>query len=289
MTPREIVIVSGKGGTGKTTVAASLAAFLAGRALFCDADVDAPNLQLLLAPKTLKSESFFGMPVAAVNSGCCTGCGLCDRECRFNAITMVRGKAVVDSDACEGCALCLHLCPSKAVSMAPVVKGQIMESDTAYGPLFHGRLNPGAANSGKLVQQIKDSARRRAREASIPWIVVDGPPGIACPALSAMSGADLVLIVTEASRSAQSDLKRLVETIKPFRLSSAVILNKAGLAPQEEQALFALCGELNLPFWGALPFRPDIARLQARAEPPLDLIRPEMDSLWEKILASFSD
>lgn len=276
MTPREIVIVSGKGGTGKTTVAASLAAFWAGRALFCDADVDAPNLQLLLAPKTLKSESFFGMPVAAVNSGCCTGCGLCDRECRFNAITMVRGKAVVDSDACEGCALCLHLCPSKAVSMAPVVKGQIMESDTAYGPLFHGRLNPGAANSGKLVQQIKDSARRRAREASIPWIVVDGPPGIACPALSAMSGADLVLIVTEASRSAQSDLKRLVETIKPFRLSSAVILNKAGLAPEKEAELESFCREQELPLSGRIPFDSAIAQLQAQQRPPLDLIKGEI-------------
>ncbi len=289
MTPREIVIVSGKGGTGKTTVSASLVALLSGQGLFCDTDVDAPNLELLLQPRVIRDEPFYGMPVAAVDSGCCTGCGLCAQECRFNAITMVRETATVDSDACEGCALCLHRCPVKAITMTDIVKGRILESRTSYGPLFHGRLNPGAANSGKLVQQIKDNARRRAREESVPWIIVDGPPGIGCPALSAMSGADLVLIVTEASRSAQSDLKRLVETIKPFRLSSTVVLNKAGLAPQEEQALFVLCGELNLPFWGSLPFRPDVARLQGRAEPPLDLLRSEMESLRERILSFFSE
>lgn len=288
MTTGEIVVVSGKGGTGKTTVTASLVALLAGQGLFCDADVDAPNLELLLGPTPLRDDPFHGMPVALVDPDACVSGGLCARECRFDAVAMVEGKAVVDPDACEGCGLCVHRCPVRAIGLTDVVKGRILESRTPYGTLFHGRLYPGAANSGKLVQQIKDNARSRAREETLPWIIVDGPPGIGCPALSAMSGADLVLIVTEASRSAQSDLRRLVETARPFRHPLAVVLNKAGLAPREEEALKDLCRELALPFWGSLPFNPDVARLQARATPPLDLIRTEMDRLWQEIAAFFS-
>ena len=285
MKPREITVVSGKGGTGKTTVAASLAALLAGKALLVDADVDAPNLGLLLDPTPITKEPFYGMPVAIVDEATCTGCGLCSRECRFRAISMVDGKAFVDAAACEGCAFCVHLCPVKALTLTAVAKGDIRESTTPYGPLFHGRLNPGAANSGMLVQLIKDGARNRARERAFPWIVVDGPPGIACPALSAMSGADVVLAVTEASRSALSDLKRLVETAKPFNLPMAVVLNKAGLAPEEEKELELFCREADLPLLGSIPFDGAIARAQAQKIAPLETIREPMETIFKGLLA----
>ncbi len=284
MRAREIVVVSGKGGTGKTTVTASLAARLAGQALFCDADVDAPNLGLLLDPTPIKRDPFVGMAVASVDGHACLGCGLCSRSCRFGAITVVDGKAVVDGSACEGCALCLHLCPAKAITLTPSPRGEICESVTVYGPLFHGRLDPGGANSGKLVQQIKDGARKKAEESGVSWILVDGPPGIACPALSAMSGADIVLAVTEASRSALSDLKRLVEVTRPFRLPLAVVLNKAGLAPDEERELERFCREANLPLLGAIPFDGAIARAQAKKIPPLAQIGGPLETIFQGLL-----
>jgi MinD superfamily P-loop ATPase len=284
MTTREIVVVSGKGGTGKTTVTASLVALLAGQGLFCDADVDAPNLELLLGPTPLRDDPFHGMPVALVDPDACVSGGLCARECRFSAVAMVEGKAVVDSDACEGCGLCVHRCPVRAIGLTDVVKGRLLESRTPYGPLFHGRLFPGAANSGKLVQQIKDNARSRAREETLPWIIVDGPPGIGCPALSAMSGADLVLIVTEASRSAQSDLRRLVETARPFRHPLAVVLNKAGLAPDEEDNLRRFCAETDLPLLGTIPFDRAIAAAQAEKIPPLERIREPLEAIFRNVV-----
>ncbi len=284
MRAREIVVVSGKGGTGKTTVTASLAARLAGQALFCDADVDAPNLGLLLDPTPIKRDPFVGMAVASVDGHACLGCGLCSRSCRFGAITVVDGKAVVDGSACEGCALCLHLCPAKAITLTPSPRGEICESVTVYGPLFHGRLDPGGANSGKLVQQIKDGARKKAEESGVSWIIVDGPPGIACPALSAMSGADIVLAVTEASRSALSDLKRLVEVTRPFRLPLAVVLNKAGLAPDEESELERFCREADLPLLGAIPFDRAIAAAQAEKIPPLERIREPLEAIFRNVV-----
>ena len=181
---KEIVVLSGKGGTGKTTVLASFAA-LAENSVLCDCDVDAPNLHLLLVPQAEEAHEFYGLQVAHIDSEACNECGLCVDACRFEAIDELR----VDPMVCEGCGLCARVCPLDAISMRDTLAGHWYVSNTNYGPLVHARLQAAQENSGKLVMAVRKRARELAQETGAAFILSDGPPGIGCPAISSLSGA----------------------------------------------------------------------------------------------------
>ena len=182
---REITVVSGKGGTGKTSITAALAASAPGGLALCDADVDAPDLEILLHPEPREEHAFIGMDTAGVDSQRCIGCGRCRDVCRFDAIRMEGGKARVDKTFCEGCAACTLVCPVGSIAMEETRQGTWYVGETGFGPMVHARLNPGGENSGMLVQLVRKEARRIAESRGLGTILTDGPPGIACPAISA--------------------------------------------------------------------------------------------------------
>ncbi len=248
----EVVILSGKGGTGKTTLTAALAA-LADGPVICDTDVDAANLHLLLHPQILEAHEFIGGSKAAIRAAECTECGLCLRHCRFQAI---RPDFVVEEWACEGCKVCVQVCPEQAIDFDPVPVGEYFFSQTAYGPLIHGRLYPGGENSGKLVTMVRRRAQETAAQENRELILVDGPPGLGCPVIASLTGATHVLLVTEPTVSGQHDLQRLLDLIRSFKLPAAVIINRWDIRPEGTEAILNLCQSWGCRSWAASPGRP---------------------------------
>ena len=234
----EIVVLSGKGGTGKTSVAASLA-FVAGNdAVLADCDVDAANLHLVMAPDYYSSEQFFGGELAIIDSGNCISCGLCMDICRFDAVTRNQKSFHIDNLKCEGCGYCYHLCPAKAISMVPRKSGEIYLSNIKNGSkMAHARLSVGGENSGKLVAKVKSEAKKLAIEQGCSYIIVDGAPGIGCPVVASVSGATVALLITEPTMSALHDLKRVMFVIKRFRVKPLLIINKFDINLQISQEI----------------------------------------------------
>jgi len=261
------VILSGKGGTGKTAVAASLAHLAGedsgmGQIVLADADVDASNLELLVGSRVLAEEEFRGGTVARIDADLCTGCGICHAVCRFQAIRPVPGMGLFEVDplSCEGCAACFYQCPFEAIERLPQVAGQWFHSASRYGPLFHARLRPGQENSGRLVTLVKEKARDAAEAGNHPLVLMDGPPGIGCPAIAAATDADLALIVTEPSVSGIHDLERILELIRRFRLRTLVTVNKGDLNPDGRQAIEERCSALGVPVLPWIPFQESVTR-----------------------------
>jgi MinD superfamily P-loop ATPase len=230
------VIISGKGGTGKTSVTASFAALSAGRAVLADCDVDAADLHLVLTPKIVESTDFRSGYEAVIRSETCTGCGTCADLCRFDAIHYVKrpfGKTLyeVDPVACEGCGVCVRFCPAKAIDFPERLCGVWMLSETRCGPMVHARLGAAAENSGKLVATVRQEARRVAAERGLPLIITDGPPGIGCPVIASVTGADRVLVVTEPTVSGEHDLARVLQLARHFEVPTFVCVNKWDINP----------------------------------------------------------
>jgi MinD superfamily P-loop ATPase len=242
---KQIVVLSGKGGTRKTTITAAFAHLSsqdsAMRAVLVDADVDAANLELVLAPRQMASYDFSCGQVAVIASTRCDGCGLCADLCRYEAIVPVDGKYAINSMDCEGCATCKTQCPNDAIYMEPQSDGQWFLSQSRYGALFHARLKPARENSGKLVTLLKQQASSLAERNGYPLVLVDGPPGIGCPAIAALSGADLVVIVTEPTVAGIHDLKRTLSLIGHFGVPALVCLNKGDLYETGKEALTDYC------------------------------------------------
>jgi MinD superfamily P-loop ATPase len=255
---KQIVVLSGKGGTGKTTVTAALAHLASEvpstRAILVDADVDAANLELLLDPQMIESHAFVGGQVAVIAADLCSGCGLCADVCRFNAVRADNGLYTVDPIACEGCATCKTQCPSDAISMLPQISGRWFSSTSRYGPLFHARLSPAQESSGKLVTLLKQQACAHAEEENYPLMIVDGPPGIGCPAIAAVSGADMVIVVTEPTAAGIHDMQRVLDLAAHFGIQSLVCINKADLYPAGTDQITHHCQQNGLPVIGRLPF-----------------------------------
>jgi MinD superfamily P-loop ATPase len=227
---KEIVIISGKGGTGKTSLTASFAA-LAGNAVLADCDVDAADLHLVLAPTIRRREAFRCGNEAMIRQADCIGCGACLARCRFDAVRKTTGGAgeatfSIDATACEGCGVCVWSCPVKAIDFPERISGEWFVSDTRHGPLVHARLIPGGENSGKLVSQVREAARAIAVERKAGLILVDGPPGIGCAVIASVTGASLVVIVTEPTLSGAHDLGRVLELAGHFKIQAAVCVNK---------------------------------------------------------------
>lgn len=259
----EIVMLSGKGGTGKTSITAAFAT-LAGESVLVDCDVDAADLHLILQPKIREKHEFTGGQSAWIDPGKCLKCGLCSEACRFGAI-LRSGEGPdcsVDEAACEGCGVCAEICQCGAVVMRDVPNGHWFKSETRAGPMLHARLRPGGENSGRLVSLIRDQARRTARERGLELIITDGPPGIGCPAIASLAGASHVVIVTEPTVSGIHDLQRAVGLASHFRIPVSIIINKCDINPVKEEDIYAFAQAEGVGVLGSIPYDPEVTCAQ---------------------------
>lgn len=233
---KEIVVISGKGGTGKTSLTASLAC-LAGNVVLADCDVDAADLHLLLKPRIKETFNFCGGKKARIDISRCTGCGHCEELCRFKAIAKEDSTFSVKPIACEGCKVCVALCPAQAIAFEDHINGQWFISDTRVGPMVHARLGIAEENSGKLVTVIRKKARAMALAQKKAWILVDGSPGVGCPVIASLTGADLALVVTEPTLSGFHDLQRILELTSQLRVPTLVCINKADINSEMSETI----------------------------------------------------
>ena len=250
---KRLLILSGKGGTGKTTTAAAFLHFSQAQAA-ADCDVDAPNLHLMLHPQSQPQRSaFLGGDKAVVDTNRCTGCGECLRHCRFSALTLEQGVCRVNPYACEGCGVCDYVCPEQAVALHQDVAGEKeLYAEAGRSVFSTATLKMGRGNSGKLVTEVKLAMLKNAPDTQLA--ILDGSPGIGCPVIASVSGMDLVLVVAEPSLSGLSDLKRLVKTAQTFQTKLAVCVNKWDQSPQHTQQIKAFCQEMDIPFTGVIPY-----------------------------------
>ncbi len=249
---REIVVISGKGGTGKTSLTAAFAD-LARMAVICDLDVDAADLHLLLQPDNQRSEAFISGHEAVIDDTTCTGCGVCADMCRFGAIRQDASGFSVDSRRCEGCKVCVAFCPAEAVRFEAKHCGQWFVGNTRFGTMVHARLHPGEENSGRLVSVLKKEARDIAKRDGQDIILCDGSPGIGCPVISSLAGADLAVIVTEPTPSGRHDLERVLDLCAHFRVTACVLINKCDLNREEAARIEAHCKQRGMEVVAELP------------------------------------
>jgi MinD superfamily P-loop ATPase len=286
--PVEITIASGKGGTGKTVLASSLARLFDSKVL-ADCDVDAPDLHLLLNPVVIREEAFSGGKVGVIDPGGCTGCGECLRRCRFDAVVeeaASEGKRYrIDPISCEGCAVCYYACPADAIAMEQKQNGTWFISDTAFGPFVHACLDPAEENSGKLVSVVRKEARAIANRDGLRYIIIDGPPGIGCPVISSIAGVDLVVIVTEPTVSGFHDCERVVSLARHFGVRCAAVINKYDINPEAAARTEAFCEKENVALLGKVPFGPEVSRAIAAGT----LVVDEVESPVAQSLRSVGD
>ncbi len=257
---KELVVASGKGGTGKTSVVASLAS-LAGGCVLADCDVDAADLHLILQPKVLRREDFAGGSKARIKPGHCTACGKCEELCRFDAIWFdgpgngrVARTYRVESTACEGCGVCVDYCAENAIEFTPAVCGQWFVSETRYGAMVHAKLGVAAENSGKLVTQVRRTAQQVAEDRGFPLIVCDGSPGIGCPVIASLTGASLVLFVVEPTVSGIHDFQRVAQLAARLGIPGLVAVNKADLNEAIAAELEAMAVKHGIGVAGRIPY-----------------------------------
>jgi len=248
---KQITIISGKGGTGKTTIAAAFSHLASGNAVFADCDVDAPDLHLILKPKILETRDFFGSNVAVINPEKCVKCGICREKCRFGAIDE---GIQIHEESCEGCGVCALVCPQKCIEMKQRKGGSIYVSETRFGPMVHANLEAGGESSGKLVSMVRDTARKTAKSQNKEIIIIDGSPGIGCPVIASITGTDLALIVTEPTVSGIHDMRRVIEVAKHFKVPAAVCINKADINKAAAEEINKFCAKNEIPVVGMLPY-----------------------------------
>jgi len=277
---KELVVISGKGGTGKTSITGALATLMP-NTILADCDVDAPDLHLLLQPDVQKKESFSGGKVARIDKTKCSECGLCREVCRFDAITP---DWVVEKISCEGCGVCVWNCPEKAISFEERDSGEWYVSKTRFGDMVHARLHPGEENSGKLVTEVRNVARQLGKENGADYLLVDGPPGVGCPVISSIGGADLLLIVTEPTRSAIHDMQRALQLAKHFNVPAAVCINKYDLNEEMTLEVDEYCRTENLPVLGKIAFNKEFVAAQIQGKAVLELDVPELKTAFQVLL-----
>ena len=279
---KEIVILSGKGGTGKTTIVGSFAA-LAKEKVLADCDVDAADLHLLLSPSQRQENEFWSGQVAQIDEDKCTECGLCQELCRFNAIKDFK----VDPISCEGCGFCYNVCPVEAVEMKENMSGQWFISDTKYGPLVHARLGIAQENSGKLVATVRQQAKKLAEQEGKSLIISDGPPGIGCPVISSLSGASLALIVTEPTLSGIHDLDRVLGVCRHFCVPVTVCINKYDLNEQNARQIESKCYDQGVEIATKVPFDNIVTESIVNGVPVVEYskgkVAKEIEKLWSSL------
>jgi MinD superfamily P-loop ATPase len=291
---KEIVIISGKGGTGKTSIAASFAA-LAQSAVVADCDVDAADLHLLLQPRIERTSDFSGGRKASIIKAKCAGCGRCREVCNFDAVKFngpgndtVEKTYSIDPVACEGCSVCVYFCPVKAIEFKEAVNGRWFISQTRFGPMVHARLGVAEENSGKLVTLVRKEAKRIAAEQHKEFIIVDGSPGIGCPVIASITGADLAVIVTEPTMTASHDLKRVAELTRHFNIPTAVCVNKCSINEELSLAIEQDAKKQNISFLGTIPYDSEVTRAQLEARTIIEHcnggLKKRIESIWQSIL-----
>lgn len=298
---KELVVVSGKGGTGKTSIAAALAV-QAGSVVVADCDVDASNLHLVLQPTVRERFAFSGGKLARIAPELCTGCGTCEEVCRYNAVKRQAagegGDEVafhIQAPACEGCGVCAWFCPTGAIAFEPVINGEWYISDTRVGTMLHARLKAGAENSGKLVTLIRQRARSLAGGELAGLLLVDGPPGIGCPVIASLSGADAALIVAEPTAAGYSDFERIADLAAHFDLPAALCLNKCDLDRQMARRLEEAAQDRQIPCLGRVRYDRAFGRAQRQQQSIIDLeedgdgAAAEVRTLWENLQPLVAD
>jgi len=279
---KEVVVLSGKGGTGKTSIVGSFAA-IAQNKVMADCDVDAADLHLLLNPSVREKNEFRSGQVAVIDNDKCIQCGLCQDICRFDAIH----DYSIDPISCEGCGFCSHICPVEAITMNECKAGDWFVSDTKHGPLVHARLGIAQENSGKLVALVRQQAKVLAEKNKLDYIISDGPPGIGCPVISSLSGASLALLVTEPTLSGIHDLERVIGVCKHFGVPAMVCINKYDLNEKNTKAIHDYCHDNGVEVAAMIPFDNAVTEAMVRGVSIVEYsdgkVAGEIKSLWQKI------
>ena len=279
---KEIVVLSGKGGTGKTSIVASFAA-LAQNKVLADCDVDAADLHLLLRPEAKEEKEFWSGQVSFIDEGKCTECGLCQQACRFGAISDFQ----VDPISCEGCCFCYHVCPVDAIVMKDCMSGHWFVSETRYGYLCHARLGIGQENSGKLVALVRQNAKTIAEREHSGLIITDGPPGIGCPVISSLSGANLALLVTEPTLSGIHDLERVIGVCRHFGVPALVCINKYDINEENTRRIEAYCGSERIEVAARISFDNVVTEAIVHGLPVVEYsdnkVTGQIKGLWQAV------
>jgi MinD superfamily P-loop ATPase len=262
---KEILIVSGKGGTGKTSIVGSFA-HLAEKKILVDCDVDASDLHLLLAPRPTEEHAFKSGVKARVEADKCSGCGMCMEICQFDSITM-EDTAIISERNCEGCGVCAHFCPEKCIVLEENHCGSWYIADTDYGPLVHAQLFAGEENSGKLVSFVKNKARELAEKTATDLILIDGAPGVGCPVIASLSNVNLAVVITEPTLSGQHDLDRILDLTDHFKIPALICINKWDLHPEMSDTIEASCKARDVELLGKIPFDPAVVDCQLQGLP----------------------
>ncbi|MCF8231854.1 MAG: 4Fe-4S binding protein [Bacteroidales bacterium] len=260
---QQITVISGKGGTGKTTFTAAFSS-LARNAVFADCDVDAANLYLVLRPGNYREEVFPGAQKAVIDYDKCTNCGICQDVCRFDAIGWKKGRIEISEFACDGCELCMHVCPFGAITMEQSRDSKWFIGNTRFGPMVHAKLGIAEDLSGKLVTVVREEAKKLAEKESRQQIIIDGPPGIGCPVIASVTGTDKVVAITEPSQSGLHDLKRVTQMVGHFDLVPYVVINKFDINMSMTREIENYCHHYGLPVIGEVPF--DRSMVEAMVE-----------------------
>jgi len=284
---KELVVISGKGGTGKTSIMAAFAS-LAKNKVLCDADVDAADLHLLTDPEIKKRYDFQGGGIAVIDPDKCTQCGLCRELCRWEAISE---QFEVDSIECEGCGVCVDFCPEQAIEFPLSTCGQWFISDTRFGPMVHARLGIAEENSGKLVTLIRQEAKKLAEKNKLDLIITDGPPGVGCPVIASIGGATALLIVTEPTVSGLHDMERVAQLAAHFKVPGMVCVNKFDLNTDQTQAIEKLAKEKNMTVLERIPFDPIFTKSMVQGKTIFEYntestVGQAVKQLWRKIIES---
>ena len=281
---KELVVISGKGGTGKTSLMAAFAS-LAENKVLCDADVDAADLHLLMDPDIKERHDFQGGSTAIINPNKCTQCGLCRDLCRWNAISEA---FEVDSIECEGCGVCVDFCPEEAIDFPIKTCGEWFISNTRFGPMVHARLGIAEENSGKLVALVRQEAKKLAEKNELDLLITDGPPGVGCPVIASVGGASAVLVVAEPTVSGFHDMERVAQLAAHFKVPGMVCVNKFDLNFDQTEAIEKLAKENNMTVVGRVPFDPVFTKSMVKGQTVLEYvgnskIRSSISEIWRNI------
>ena len=285
---KELTVLSGKGGTGKTSLTASFAV-LTQRTVLTDCDVDAPDLHLLLKPEVLKTQELKASRVAVIDEETCVQCKKCEEYCRFGAIE----KHVVDPILCEGCGVCAYICPVAAVKLEKRVSGYAFISKTKYGPMSHALLNPGEENSGKLVALVRQNAKKVAEKENCELIINDGPPGIGCPVIASLGGVDVGLIVVEPTMSGIHDMKRALDLLNHFNITALVCINKYDINEENTNRIVEFCESRSVKVVGKIHFNSIVTKAMVVGKSvveysPDNIVSQEIEIVWKRVLTTLN-
>jgi MinD superfamily P-loop ATPase len=302
---KEVVVISGKGGTGKTSILASFA-YLAGGSVITDCDVDAADLHLVLSPEKIEEHPFSGGVVAEIDRSICSGCGKCLELCRYGAVEAAvfekagpgsdkppRGVSAsskiysIDEIACEGCGVCAYFCPEGAIRLPEADNGRWFVSQTRFGKLVHAKLNPGSENSGKLVTIVRNRARKIAEEEKADLILTDGSPGVGCPVIASLTGARLALVVSEPTQSGVHDLERVVGLTGHFGIDTMIAVNKSDINGAMTDRIIDFAESRSIPVAGDVVYSPDVTRAQIEGVSVVEYsggrCSDDIRNIWDKV------